>query len=252
MRNPRFLFLAILLISVTPAAVLAQTPPQNAPAQPPPPVWTGSFGAGLSLTSGNSDTTNVNLSFDTKYDPKTGNLFKAEGLYLWGRTEGEDNANRLSLQGRFEHLLKPRVFVFGQLQYMRDPFKGVDYLIAPTGGIGYKLVDTPRTQLSADTSLGVLWEKNPDVSVKTSAAWAAGEKLTHKLSDTATFTELVQALWKLDDLGDAFYTFGVGLAAAITPHSQVKVELLDTYKTKPPDGLEKNDVALLLSLVFKY
>jgi putative salt-induced outer membrane protein len=252
MQSARSLLVAICLIVIACPLALAQTPPQNPPAQPPPPVWTGSFGAGLSMTSGNSDTTNINLSFDTKYDPKTGNLFKAEGLYLLGRAEGEDTANRLFLLGRFEHLLKPRVFVFGQLQYTRDPFKGIDYLIAPTGGIGYKLVDTPRTQLSADTSLGVVWEKNPDVSVRTSGAWAAGEKLSHKLSDTATFTESAQALWKLDDLGDAFYQGGLGLAVAITARSQLKVELQDTYKTRPPDGLEKNDVALLLSFVFKY
>jgi putative salt-induced outer membrane protein len=251
MRSARSLLVtACLILGACPLA-FAQTP-QTAPAQPPPPVWTGSFGGGVSLTSGNSDTTNINLSFETKCDPRTGNLFKAEGLYLLGRANGEDTANRLFLQGRFEHLLRPRVFVFGQLQYTRDPFKGINYLIAPTGGIGYKLVDTPRTQLAADTSVGVVWEKNPDVSVKTSAAWAAGEKLSHKLSDTTTFTESVQALWKLDDLGDAFYTFDVGLAAAITKHSQLKVELLDTYKTRPPETLEKNDVAFLLSFVFKY
>jgi putative salt-induced outer membrane protein len=242
------LFITSWLTTITCLPALAQTPPP----QPPPPNWTGSLGAGVSLTRGNSDTTTVNVSFDTKYDPKTGTLFKAEGLYLLGRTEGEDTANRLFLQGRAEHLLTPRVFVFGQLQYTRDPFKGIDYLVAPTGGIGYKLVDTPRTQFSADTSLGAVWEKNPDTSVKTSAAWTAGEKFSYKLSETATFTESAQALWKLNDFDDGLYTFGVGLAAAITSRSQLKVEVQDTYKARPPDGLEKNDVALLLSIVFKF
>lgn len=243
---------SIVLASLPAAAQApAATPPAAAP-DAPPPALTGSFGAGLSLTRGNSDTTNINVSFDAKYDPKTDYLFKAEGLYLRGQTDGADTANRLSLQGRVERTRGPRLFLFGQVQYVRDTFKRIDYLVAPTAGAGYKVIDTPVTQFVVDTSLGVVVEKDHGRTVGTSPAWAAGEKLTHKLTDTATLTESVQALWKLDDFSDALYTFNVGLAAAISKQSQLKAELLDTYKNQPPAGAKKNDVAILVSFVFKY
>ena len=64
----------------------------------------------------------------------------------------------------------PRMYVFGQNQYFRDTFKSIDYLIAPTGGIGYKLFDTAQTKLSVDGGLGVVWEKNPGFDVDSSGA----------------------------------------------------------------------------------
>src|SRR6476659_7541701 len=44
------------------AAQAAQAPQTSQAPQTPPPVWTGSVGAGLALTSGNTETKNINLS----------------------------------------------------------------------------------------------------------------------------------------------------------------------------------------------
>jgi hypothetical protein len=63
----------------------------------------------------------------------------------------------------------------------------------------------------------------------------------------------VSALWKMNDFSDALYIFGVGLAANITAQTQLKAELLDTFKNRPPTvTVQKNDVAVLLSFVYKY
>ena len=48
------------------APTMAQTPP------PEPRIWTVSAGAGLALTSGNTDTSTVNASYEVIYDPQTG------------------------------------------------------------------------------------------------------------------------------------------------------------------------------------
>jgi hypothetical protein len=44
----------------------------------------------------------------------------------------------------------------------------IDYLVAPTAGVGYKVVDTAITKFSTDAGLGVVWGKNPDLDVRTS------------------------------------------------------------------------------------
>ena len=46
--------------------------------------------------------------------------------------------------------------------------------------------------------------------------------------------------------------FGTGLAANVSAQTQLKAELLDTYKNRPPSAaVQKNDVAVLLSFVYK-
>jgi len=49
-----------------------------------------------------------------------------------------------------------------------------------------------------------------------------------------------------------FHNFTIGLAAAITTHSQVKVELLDSFKNRPTPPLKKNDTSLITALVWKF
>ena len=80
---------AVLLTLSTPA--FAQTPPAPPPPDPeaPPPGWTGSFGAGLALTQGNSDTSTVNVAYDVKRDTGSKFLFKSTGLYIRGESEGD-------------------------------------------------------------------------------------------------------------------------------------------------------------------
>jgi putative salt-induced outer membrane protein len=233
------------------APAFAQTP--TAPPPPPPPkIWTVSASAGLAFTQGNTDTSSVNLGYNVTYDPQKKNVVKSEGLFLRSTDQGDVTANRVGLSGRDEYKLTARTYVFGQVQYLRDPFKEIEYLVAPTGGLGYKVILLPNTELSVDGGLGVTWEKNTGKDVDTSGAVTFGDKFAQKLSPTATFTQSFSALWKTKDFGDALYVTGLGLSAGISTHTQLKIEWLDTYKRKPPSpSVKPNDMTMLFSIVFK-
>ena len=234
-------------------APAAPCPCPEPPPPPPPPVWTGSFGAGLALTQGNRDTSNVNLSFDVKRDPKTRTILKADGLYILATEGGEQNADRGILNGRVERLITERAYTFAQVGFVRDRFKEIDYLVAPTVGLGYKVVASDRTTLDVDGSVGMVFEKNTGFDLESDGAVAFGEKFTHKISESAVFTQGVAALWTMNDFGDALYTFSAGIAASVTSRVQLKLEVQDIYKTRPTGVLvEKNDVALITAFVYKF
>jgi putative salt-induced outer membrane protein YdiY len=223
----------------------------QAPADPPKP-WTLTASAGLSLTSGNKETSTVNASYDLTYDPKTRNLVKSDALLIRGKTDGELSTSRFGLSVRDELKIGGRAFVFGQNQYLRDEFKSIDYLIAPAGGIGYRLVDSAATKFELDAGVGGVWEKNPGVEVRRSAALTAAEKLTQTITETTTLTQNIAALWKTNDWDDALYTFGLGIAVAMSQRTQLKAEVLDLYKNKPPlPSVKKNDVAVLIAIVYR-
>lgn len=230
-----------------PSSVMAQAPCSCPP--PDPGVWIGTAGAGLSMTQGNTDTINFNLSFDVTRDPKTRNIMKWTGLYLRGEQESELVSDRLSLGFRDEYKLSSRAYVFGQINYLRDTFKLIDYLVAPTGGLGYRFVETPSTTFSVDGGVGAVWEKNPGIDVTTDVAATAGEKLEHKITATSTFRHAATALWKADDFADGLYTISVGLGARLSGQLLLSVDLLDTFQNKPPTPTTgKNDVALVTSI----
>jgi len=236
----------------TTLALIAIAIPSFAQAPPEPKIWTVQLSAGWALTSGNSDTSSVNAAYDLVYDPHTKNVVKSDALLLRGKTEGVLSANRFGLNVRDEYSLTPRAFVFVQNVFLKDEFKNIDYLVAPTAGLGYKLFDTMATKLSVDGSAGVVWEKNPGFEVSSSGAVAAGEKLIQTVTATTTITQSVTALWKTKNFDDALYTFGVSVAAAMSTHTQLKIEILDTFKNLPPlPTVQKNDVAVLMAIVYK-
>ncbi len=242
---------ALLLISAAlaaaPTLAFGQTPP------PPPPGWVGSASAGLALTQGNSDTSSVNAAYELKRDTGGSLVFKSNGLLVRGKAEDTLTSDRLSLDGRVERRLSTRTSLFGATQYLRDSFKAIDYLVSPTVGVSRLLVKDDRTEFGVDVGVGVVWEKNPDLEVQTDGAVTAGQQFTRKLTATTELKEKAAALWKMDDFDDALYTFGVGLAASITAATQLKVEFLDTYKARPPvASVEKNDIAVLVSFVYKF
>src|SRR4029453_9682450 len=104
----------MMLLSARPL-LAQQTCP--CPPEPPPGNWVGSAGLGFAMNRGNTDTTNLNLAFDATYDPKKKDVWKFQGLYIRGATDGEVSVDRVFMQGRYERPLTPRLFAFGQAQY---------------------------------------------------------------------------------------------------------------------------------------
>lgn len=244
---------------VPPPATMPGDPlPLPSPPPPPPALaprpWLASIGLGFALTSGNADTSTLNLSFDVSSRPQTPNVFKADLLYLRGEENGVLNVNRLSLRARDEYTRAAgRSYLFGQIEGLRDTFKDIDYLVALSFGLGHKVRDTPALALFLDTGLGLKVEKNMDRALRTTGAVTASQRFTYKLSAHASISQSLAALWTIDRPDDALYTFKAGLTADLTRRSQIKVEVVDLYKTRPPVvTVEKNDVSLVTSVVYKF
>jgi putative salt-induced outer membrane protein len=250
-RARRVFAFAFLLSAV--AAVAAAQPP--APGQPaaPPPLWTGSAGAGFSMNRGNTDTTNVNLSFEATRDPKTHSVWKFKALYLRGQNGASATVDRFLADARNERDLSRRVYAFGALQFLEDRFKQIDYLWAPAGGVGYRIVAAPMTTLNVDGGLGAKIEKDTRVDRRTDPVVTLSDKFEHKLSKTSSITQGYGALWNATDVGDVIQTFTAGVAASLTARTQMKVEFLDSYVSRPPTvEVKQNDIALLATFVYKF
>lgn len=241
-------FAALALAGPARAQELCPCPPPP----PPEPAWKGSLGAGLSTSSGNTSSKSYNVSFGAVYDPKTKNVFKADGIYLRQQTDGETTTDKTAAGLRDEYKLGSHAFAFGDLRYLRDPFKGVRYVVSPVAGLGYKLVDQPRALLSLDAGVGAQFEGLEGLAGTTSGAVQAGQALSAKLSASTTLTQRATALWKMDDFGDALYRVEAALMVSLSKRLELKVADYFDYKTRPPSaGLKKNDNSVVAAIVFK-
>lgn len=241
-----------LLLAPALAALFAASLPATA-ADEPKPGWHGSFGAGLSVNSGNSDTKSFNLGFDLKHDPKKRNVLKLGGLYLRSDADGTTTTDKLAAFARDEYSFSDRFYVYGEVSYLSDAIAEVDYLISPTVGAGYKVIATDTVTLEASAGFGGAFEKYEGQDATSSGAWRAGEAFSWKISPAVSLTQKATALWKSNDTGDAYYHFDVGLTTSLSKILELKLAYLLDHKTRPAvPTLEKTDTAFIAALVAKF
>jgi putative salt-induced outer membrane protein YdiY len=238
----------VILLFTIPAIGQTQAPP--APAK----IYSGNFGAGLAVTSGNSDTQNFNLSFEFARDPKARTVTKANGLYLRSSAAGNTITDLLQLGFREDYFLSKRVSLFGGMGYVRDPFKEISYLLNPQGGVGLKAYSSDRAVFALSGGAGGVWEKDEGLDVRSSGTINASQSYALKLSGNAKLVQNLNGLWKTSDLNDALYHFDVALVTAVVKHVDLKLQFSDDYKSRVVTiGKNKyNDTALIASFLFKY
>ena len=256
-RNTLAAFSLVLLVASVPVFAEDAAPANPMcpcpPPDPPPPALQGSLGAGLALTTGNTDTSSFNLGFNMVYDPKTHSLFKADLFYLRSASDGVATTDKAGANLRYEYKLTERFYVFAQLGYQRDRFKNVTYLVTPMLGGGYYVVKEKTLELTLDASIGGAFEKDSGYDATSSGAFSVGQGFVWKISPAATFTEKATGLWKTSDTSDSFYHFEMGLSVSLVKSFELKISYLVDYKNLPnPPTLKKSDTALIASIVYKF
>jgi putative salt-induced outer membrane protein YdiY len=217
------------------------------------PVYTGNLGGGFALTGGNTETRNFNLTAAFLRDPKSRNVIKANVAYLRGDQNDVLAVDRTALSLRDEYTVSGRTFVFGQVEYLRDQFKDIIFLWAPTGGIGYKLFSTDSTEFILDGGAGGVIEKNPGINSSTSGSLVTGQRFQQRISSTATLRQSLSTIFKTSDFNDSLTNFAVGIVTTIVGNLELKLEFIDSYKNKPPTlDIKKNDTAFVTAFVLKF
>ena len=238
---------------LVPVALVLLCSSASAADAPPPPPWQSSIGAGLAITSGNTDTKNVNVTFATKYDPKTRLLFKADALYLRADANGAKQVDKLTADAREEYTVSDRTFAFGEVTFLRDPFKAIDSFIAPLVGAGYRIIKTDVRNLSVDGAVGAQLERITGDGTSNGGAAKAGEDFDWTLSPTSKITQKLSGIWKTSDWSDALYHFDAGISTTIVTRAELKLSYAYDYKNKPPlRSIKKGDSALVAAIVFKF
>ncbi len=228
--------------------VLANNPPQKSLK-----IWDGAVGAGLSMITGNTNTTNLNFSFDLVRDPQKRSLIKLGALYIRAKVNDVVNKDRVRFYFRDDYKLSQKVFLFGSFDYQRDPIKAITYLLNPSAGVGYRALSTDRFQFNIGSGGGAIWEKNMGLEVDAIPSLNVNQELEFQISETARLTEKISGLWRTTDLDNALYHFVTAISVNIIEGVNLKVEFHFDHKSKPTAiDILRNDTATLLSLVYKF
>jgi len=231
---------------------------------PPPPqdVWIGKGQFGFLSSHGNSDAESLNGNVDLlRYDGAWKNEFYVGGLY--GKNSGIVSAERWETWGQSNYTLSGDLFVFGGLRYEHDLFDGFEYQASLTGGLGYKLVNTDDTKLTAQVGAGYRRlnpeeiDKDPDGEVVSrtplgatgNAIGTVGVDFSHTFTKTTVFTNKF-----LMEAGSSNTLLRDDLALTVKMSDKLALSVGYGIKdnTKPPAPLKKLDEVASVNLVFGF
>ncbi|MDP9064281.1 MAG: DUF481 domain-containing protein [Pseudomonadota bacterium] len=228
----------------------------------PPSGWTGKGQAGYVSSQGNAQSKSANAALDASLATAPWkHQFHVGGLY--GQSTGLVSAERWDTAWQSSYDLSASLFTFAGLRYARDLFSGFDYQATGSGGLGYKVFDTPVTKLTVQVGAGYrrlrpeLLIKNPAGAVigrvpepaQSSAIGTFGADYSQVLSNTTTLSDkLLVESGSLDTL----VTDTLALAVKVAGKLALSVGYAIQHNTKPPAGLKRTDTLETVNLVYSF
>jgi putative salt-induced outer membrane protein len=250
--------LAITLLALAPAvAALADDPPP-----PPQDQWIGKGQLGFLSSHGNSDAESLNGNLDLlRYDGPWKNEIYVGGLY--GKNSGIVSAERWETRGQSNYTISGDLFAFGGLRYEHDLFDGFQYQWSATGGLGYKLINTDSTKLTAQVGAGyrrlrpeVIDKDDTGEVISRTPLDASGEAIgTVGVDFSYAFTKTTILTNKfLMEAGssDTLLHDDLALTVKMSDKLALSVGYGITDNTKPPPPLKKLDTVASVNLVFAF
>jgi len=247
----------MLLAGMAPLAAVSEDAPP-----PPEGVWTGKGQAGYVSSKGNSDSRSANVALDMALmEGPWKHAFHLGGLY--GQSAGIVSAERWDTAWQSNYDLTKNLFAFGGLRYQHDMFSGFQYQASGTAGLGYKIVDTENTKLSAQAGVGYRRLRPEDLTrdasgavvartlepVESGAVGTVGVTYSQALSSTTTLSDklLVES-----GSSDTLITNALALAVKISTKLALSVGYTIQDNTKPPAALKKLDTLQTINLVYAF
>ena len=246
---------ALMMLASAPVLAQAPAPPPPAaqPAQPPPPPpkVEGSGEFAFVNTAGNAESTSIGVRGEMLMRPDIW-LLKTRAAFVRLDSEEGLEAQSFTFLFRGERPLTPRVSAYGQYDYLRDLFAGLEHKNVVSGGISFKAYESPRQSLVLDGGLGMSDERRLDAEDVTAAVLLGGIGYKLKVSETTELTDDVRYEQSLDEGDQWRLDNAVSLVVKINTIFALKLSNVIRYANAPVAGFETTDTVTSVALVAKF
>jgi putative salt-induced outer membrane protein len=254
-----------LIVVAALAALLSIPAPANEVKPEDKEAWHGSVALGLSVATGNSDSTLFTLGVNGDRVRKVDEWhLSLNGSY--GRTDGDKGTEVLRGATAYRRTMDERWYWTIAADGLHDGVANIEYRVFVGPGAGYYFIKTDATRLSAEAGPSYVWEKtdvvhpglaapNPDrVSSEENdyLAVRVAERFDRKLNDKAKVWQQTEWLPQVDDFENYLLITEVGAEAALNSHLSLRLVGTHRYDNVTPDKRRHYDITLVTSVAYKF
>lgn len=207
--------------------------------------WSGFLDTGLSLTRGNSDTLNFNLSGQavrkTSLDTITA---YGTSIFANNGTSGPTKTTANSIGGgvRFDLNVSNRLYVYGLTDFYHDQFQQLDLRNVIAGGFGYHVISTKTTTFDVYGGGGYNQSYYSTPLTRRSGEIMGGEYFSTSLSGRTTFSERFEFFPNVSDFGEYRFTLDAHAVTKLNRWLGWQAAFNDLFVSNPPIGIQRNDI----------
>lgn len=210
-------------------------------------AWGGFLDSGLSLSRGNSDTTNFTLGASAvrSTDRDKTSVF-VTSLLAKNTTAGISTTTASAINGglRYDYNLSDRLFAFAFTNFDHDRFQDLDLRNVIGGGLGYHAVKTAATTFDLFGGASLNQEFFSTGLTRRSGELVLGEALDHKLNVAVNLHERLEFYPNLSEIGEYRMVFDTAAITKLSKYLSWQIDLSDRYLSNPVFGLKGNDLLL--------
>jgi len=224
--------------------------------------WSGEVSLGLNVRSGNADVVELNaLAGIERRTPRSRLL--ADYLGNFNETEGQQIANNHRVNASFDRFSGGRLFwrPFSG-QYFRDTFQNIKGQGTVETGLGYELVNTPRTEWEVSGGIGFNFVRYDSVeagqaSDNTSPVLSASTDYEFEVTSWMDYLLEIQVTFLDEESGSYQHHILTSLSTDLIGDLDLDVSFVWDRTQKPQPRAdssvpEKDDYRLMVGLAFEF
>jgi putative salt-induced outer membrane protein YdiY len=225
----------------------------NPPAKPEP-KWTGSVSAGVTATSGNTNTEAVNASASvqrrSEMDRTSAGFDYARGQQR-DRNTRQDNVTEDWWRARaeYDYFFLPKTFGFVNMRYEKDSIAELDRRTVVGGGAGYQWVESDKLNFASQLGLASLYEKfKNETKSKSETSLEAGYTFDMQVTEGVKVLHDLTYFPSLSKFSDYYLTTTGEVRASLTKSMFAGFKVIFNYDESPAIGRGSTDVKYMFSV----
>lgn len=233
---------------------------QEAAKAPEKKKWTHSTGAGLTITSGNTETTTASLSHNSAWESgKNKFTLSLTGAYgVQEKTDSVGNKDKTEFVNNFNEKAQfNRNFTDSFYWYVNetaeiDKIVNLEYRLMIGPGLGYNIIKKDPFKLDFELGAVYINQKFEDKDSDDNVSGRIAEKFAWKISSNSNLWFNAEVLINFEDTDDYRANLELGIDVKINENWLIRATIQDKFYNNATDPQEKNDIIFMTSIVFKY
>jgi len=218
--------------------------------------WETTAAAGLTLTSGNSDTFMATLSLDSRRKWERNEVALGIGGGYGESTINdveETTAEFIRVFGQYNRLFADRFYGGLRLDGEYDGVAGVDYRVRVSPLLGYFLVKNDKITLAVEAGPTFIFEELEGRDADSYVTARFAERFEYKLTASTRIWQSLEYMPDVERWTEKYLIVGeLGIDTAVTKKMSLRMVLRNNYDSEPAAGRDSNDLRLIAGVAYKF